>query len=96
METTGMARVVFEAGMAAYRADRRKRYSLLKPWTLPLMRLKLKAYDGQYIRVEPMGEYARITVKPYSGDVCDGASFAPDWPTGAIPAALFHDPKKSS
>jgi hypothetical protein len=91
-ELLSIGKAVFSAASKAYRTDRANRYGLREPWTLPLLNLDLKAYDGRYIRIVPDNGKTRVTVLPYDGDVCDGASFAPDSPKGAIPGALFHDP----
>lgn len=88
------ASLIFKTALKAYKTDRRNRYSLLEPWELPLIDRLLPYYWGRFIRIEPQGTTGktRITVMPYHGDVCDGASLAPDKPKGVIPAALFHDP----
>ena len=85
---------------AAYERDRRARYGLLKPLTLPRVRCRAVgvepfAWDGPYIAVRPGadGETVTITVKPYPAisGVCDGCSLSTDL-HGCIEAALFHDP----
>lgn len=88
-----IAAMIWQAARKAYRKDRANRYALREPWTLPVLDLDLPAYDGPYIQVQPLGfGQSQITVKPFDGDICDGATLAPDSPRGVIPAALFHDP----
>ena len=64
------------------------------------VRARLPPYDGLYFRFEPFGDCDQTlgVLKAYgradSGGavVCDGASLAPDWPTGVLPGTALHDP----
>jgi hypothetical protein len=88
-----LAAIGIRAARAAYQRDRDNRYSLLEPWPLPAILRDLPPYCGPLVRFEPVGPgRTRLTVLPYDGDICDGASLAPDWPAGVVPAALLHDP----
>ncbi len=74
----------------AVRKDRANRYALTKPWVLPRISRTLPDYEDELFLIRN----SVITVKTYSGDVCDGASLAPDriGPWRLVIGSLFHDP----
>ena len=91
LSETGIA--AFKLILEAYEKDKSNRYILTKPWVLPDINQPLPDFENQYfIIVSLRPGWCRITVKPYGGDTCDGATFAFDKPKGVKPAALFHDP----
>ena len=88
---------------AAYKKDRANKYTMPNDCTFDI-RVRTPPYDGEFWRFEPKPDdpdgtpRTTVTLKAYgetaaSGEtVCDGASFAPDTPTGVLPAAALHDP----
>lgn len=82
-----------------YEADRANVY--VNPRNLAFtIKARLPRYEGTYFRFEPLGDCDQTlgVLKAYgradSGGavVCDGASLAPDWPTGVLPGTALHDP----
>lgn len=82
-----------------YEADRSNVY--VNPRNLAFtIKARLPWYDGIYFRFEPFGDCDQTlgVLKPYGRTdaagavVCDGASFAPDWPAGVRQSAGIHDP----
>jgi hypothetical protein len=74
----------------AVRKDQANRYSLVKPWTLPKIDVVVPDYESALFSIKD----SAITVKPYGGDTCNGATLSPDKFLGVniVQAALFHDP----
>ena len=82
-----------------YEADRANVY--VNPRDLAfVVKARLPRYDGVYFSFTPVGDLDEsvAVLKAYgptdaSGRVvCDGATFAPDWPAGVRPGAGIHDP----
>ncbi len=91
-------KILCDGVTVAYRKDAENRYSLLEDWRIPKIARHAKMYplpnfENAYFRFENGNT---ITVKAYEStsenNVCDGASFAPDSPSGVIAGAMFHDP----
>ena len=88
---------------AAYKRDRANKYTLPQECKFDIL-VRTPSYDGEFWRFDPQPDApdgtprTTVTLKAYgeksaSGEtVCDGASFAPDTPTGVLPAAALHDP----
>ncbi len=82
-----------QIGKELYKAiqkDQANRYNLLKDWTLPKLAIAVPDYHGGLLKIVD----GVITVKAYTGDVCNGCSLSPDeigsW--NMVVGALFHDP----
>jgi hypothetical protein len=89
--TAILVRVLGKAALKAYQKDKRNRYHLNAPWTLPRIDETIPDYEDDLFRIRD----SVITVKPYAGNICDGCSLAPDKIGSKIKpvvGALFHDP----
>ncbi len=82
-----------QIALALHRAiqkDQANRYNLLKDWKLPKLDIAVLDYTGKLLTVKD----GVITVKAYSGDVCNGCTLSPDqigkWKP--VIGSLFHDP----
>lgn len=90
MSSTNSRTYLVNALLTAIQLDRANRYALLSPWTLPKLAEAIPDYEDDLFLIRD----SVITVKPYSGNVCDGATLAPDrigsWQP--VIGAIFHDP----
>lgn len=93
------SKLVILALRKLYEADRSNVY--VNPRDLPfIVKARLPRYDGVYFRFSPVDDRDETTavLKAYgrtAGDgstICDGATFAPDWPVGVQQGAGIHDP----
>ena len=85
-----IAQQLLQRIIRAVREDQANRYALREPWTLPRLTERIPDYEGKLIVIRD----SVITVQPYSGDVSDGCTLAPDR-IGAwrpVIGAIFHDP----
>lgn len=85
--------IIFKIGKEVIKVIKRdldNRYNLLEPWKLPELLNPLPEYEDEYFLISK----ETIIVKPYSGNTCNGATFAPDnfGKFHAIIGAIFHDP----
>ena len=91
--------LILKAAKAAYNADRANVY--INPTQFDYdIKIRTPAYNGRIWRFDPQADNAttRVALKPYGSKdqhgitICDGATGAPDWPTGVKDSAGLHDP----
>lgn len=92
---------IAEACKAAYLKDRANVYRLESDIAF-FIKLRTPEYDGVFWTFAPAASpdepLTLVTLKAYAGHtadgivICDGASLAPDSPTGVLEGAALHDP----
>lgn len=85
-----IGQLVLQKLLEGVRQDRANRYALIKPWRLPRLSESVPDYPGDLIEIQG----GVVTVRPYSGDVNDGCTLAPDriGVYKTVIGAIFHDP----
>lgn len=87
--TAVVAQKIIRELVKAVRKDASNRYRLIEPWTLPRLSRRIPDYEDELFLIRD----SVITIKTYGGDICDGASLAPDriGPWKMVIGSLFHD-----
>ncbi len=90
-----MKRLILKMGKLAVQAarrDLRNRYELEHDWLFTFRVPCPAPYHGRHLELIPSPDGSSTLVRVIAPGDCNGATFVPDSPPGAIEAAILHDP----